>query len=93
MGRNQWHRLPFPHLHFSSSFYKISASFFPVEEKKTKTLANIVSAKNKIRHEIQELNERLKQSKDAISKFKDEIRTLETQDGKPPVARKLEVMS
>ncbi|XP_064642335.1 YEATS domain-containing protein 4-like [Lineus longissimus] len=72
------------------SAYKHETDF---EDKKTKTLSNIMSAKNKIRHEIQELNERLKQSKDAISKFKDEIRTLETQDGKPPVARKLEVMT
>ena len=48
-------------------------SFFQVEEKKEKTLNNIVTAKNKIRYEIQELNERLKQRKEMIQKLKDEL--------------------
>lgn len=48
-------------------------SFFSVEEKKEKTKQNIVSAKNKIQYEIQELNERLKQRKEMIQKLKDEL--------------------
>ena len=48
-----------------------------VEEKKEKTLNNIMSAKTKIRYEISELNERLKKSKEEIAKFKDEIGKLE----------------
>lgn len=47
--------------------------FFQVEEKKEKTLNNIVTAKNTIRYEIQELNERLKQRKEMIQKLKDEL--------------------
>lgn len=43
------------------------------EEKKEKTLNNIVTAKNTIRYEIQELNERLKQRKEMIQKLKDEL--------------------
>ena len=50
---------------------------FAVEEKKVKTLNNILSAKNKIRYEISELNERLKQSKEAIQKFREEITKLD----------------
>ncbi|XP_074655607.1 YEATS domain-containing protein 4-like [Tubulanus polymorphus] len=54
--------------------YKHETDF---EEKKTKTLHNIMNAKNKIRYEISELNERLKQSHEAIHKLKDEIKTVE----------------
>ncbi|KAF4532355.1 hypothetical protein B566_EDAN003659 [Ephemera danica] len=43
------------------------------EEKKEKTLQNILNAKNKIRHEISDLKERLKVSKETIAKFKTEI--------------------
>ncbi|XP_002737992.1 YEATS domain-containing protein 4-like [Saccoglossus kowalevskii] len=51
------------------------------EEVERKTLNSIISAKKKIRFEISELNERLKQSKEAIHKFRDEIKKLEEQDG------------
>ena len=51
---------------------------FSVEEKKGKTLNKIVTAKNKIRYEISELNERLKQKKQTIQKLKDDISKLET---------------
>jgi len=54
--------------------YKHEVDF---DERKEKTLNNILSAKNKIRYEISELNERLKQSKEAISKFKEEITKLD----------------
>ena len=54
--------------------------YVAVEEKKEKTLASILSAKKKIRYEISELNERLKSSKEAIQKFKEEITKLEGGD-------------
>jgi len=47
------------------------------EKKKEKTLSNVLSAKNKIRYEISELNERLKQSQEAITKFREEITKLD----------------
>ncbi|XP_070560968.1 YEATS domain-containing protein 4-like [Ptychodera flava] len=50
------------------------------EEQERKTLVSIQSAKKKIRFEIAELNERLKQSKEAIQKFKEEIKRLEDQE-------------
>ena len=53
-----------------------------VEEKKTKTNNNIVTAKNKIRSEIQELNDRLKNTREAITKFNDEITKLENPSDK-----------
>nr|CAD7398974.1 unnamed protein product [Timema cristinae] len=43
------------------------------EEKKEKTIQNIMNAKNKIRHEISDLKDRLKLAKDTIFKFKSEI--------------------
>lgn len=51
--------------------------FFSVEERKDKTVKNISSAKNKIRYEIQELNERLKLRKESIQKLKDELSKVE----------------
>ncbi|XP_052102912.1 YEATS domain-containing protein 4-like [Mytilus californianus] len=54
----------------SMGSYKHETDF---EEKKEKTKGNIVSAKNKIQYEIQELNERLKQRKEMIQKLKDEL--------------------
>ena len=56
--------------------------FFAVEDKKSKTLTNIKNAKNKIRHEISDLNDRLKQSKEAIARFKDELARIEGVDEK-----------
>ncbi|GAB1600291.1 YEATS domain-containing protein 4-like [Argonauta hians] len=50
------------------------------EEKREKTVNNILNAKNKIRYEIAELNERLKQSKEAILKYKTEIVKMEECD-------------
>lgn len=55
--------------------YKHDTDF---EEKKEKTLNKILTAKNKIRYEISELNERLKQKKQTIQKLKDDISKLET---------------
>lgn len=54
--------------------------FFTVEEKREKTVSNILNAKNKIRYEIAELNERLKQSKEVIQKYKNEILKMEESD-------------
>ncbi|XP_041378155.1 YEATS domain-containing protein 4-like [Gigantopelta aegis] len=61
--------------------YKHDVDF---EEKKEKTLHNIMSAKSKIRYEISELNERLKQSKELINKLKDDIVKKE-KDDKPSI--------
>lgn len=54
--------------------------FVSVEEKKERSLNNIISAKNKIRYEISELNERLKQSKESIAKLKSEISKMEEEE-------------
>ena len=51
--------------------------FIPVEDRKTKTNAAILAAKSKITTEIRELKEKLKSSKEAISKFKEEIAKVE----------------
>ena len=49
---------------------------FLVEEKKEKQQRDIAAAKSKVKQEIQELNEKLKQRKDAIQIFKQEIKRL-----------------
>ena len=51
-----------------------------VEEKRERTLSNILSAKNKIRYEISELNDRLKASKESNAKLKAEIAKLESEE-------------
>lgn len=48
-----------------------------VEEKKEQTVAALNSARSKIRNEISDLNERLKQTREAIGKFREEISKLE----------------
>lgn len=48
------------------------------EEKKEKTLQNILNAKLKIRQEINDLKDRLKLAKETIAKFKNEITKLQT---------------
>jgi hypothetical protein len=53
--------------------------FVVVEEKRERTLTAMLSAKKKIRYEISELNDRLKQSKENIHKLKNNIPiTMET---------------
>ncbi|GFG31551.1 hypothetical protein Cfor_00462 [Coptotermes formosanus] len=47
------------------------------EEKKERTLQNILNAKNKIRYEISDLKERVKLAKETIVKFKAEITKLQ----------------
>lgn len=54
--------------------YKHETDF---EEKKEKTLNAIIHAKNKIRYEISDFKERLKQAKETIVKCKTEIAKLE----------------
>ncbi|XP_076315313.1 YEATS domain-containing protein 4 Gas41 isoform X2 [Tachypleus tridentatus] len=54
--------------------YKHETDF---EEKKDKSLSAILSAKNKIRVEINDMKEKLKVARETISKFKDEISQLE----------------
>ena len=48
------------------------------EEKKERTLQAIINAKNKVRHEISDLKERLKKSQDTIAKYKEEIAKAES---------------
>ncbi|XP_074602408.1 YEATS domain-containing protein 4 Gas41 [Brevipalpus obovatus] len=50
--------------------YKHETDF---EDKKVKTLQTILTAKNKVRNEIEELKDRLKQSQSTITKYKEEI--------------------
>jgi len=56
------------------------------EEKREKTLEAILQAKNKIRHEISDMKERLKIAREAISKYRTELQALEQQQqhGSPP---------
>ncbi|KAK2167294.1 hypothetical protein LSH36_30g09016 [Paralvinella palmiformis] len=54
--------------------YKHETDF---EEKKKRTMSNLTGAKNKLQIEIGELNDRLKQTREAITKFKEEIIKLE----------------
>ncbi|WAR25391.1 YETS4-like protein [Mya arenaria] len=66
--------------------YKHDSDF---EEKKEKTVVKIENAKRKIRYEISELNERLKQKKMTIQKLKDEISKLDTHSTDTPVSESL----
>ncbi|MPC09344.1 hypothetical protein E2C01_001953 [Portunus trituberculatus] len=44
-----------------------------IEDKKEKTIKNLLNAKEKISNEIADLREKIKLAKDTITKFKDEI--------------------
>ena len=55
--------------------YKHETNF---EDKKERTLDSIMAAKNKVRHEIKDLKERLKVAQDMISKYKEEIVRIES---------------
>ncbi|KAK6190696.1 hypothetical protein SNE40_002501 [Patella caerulea] len=59
--------------------YKHETDF---DEKREKTNNNLIAAKNKIRYEISELNERLKFAKQNISKLKKDIAQIEKVDDK-----------
>ncbi|GAB6019315.1 YEATS domain-containing protein 4 [Chamberlinius hualienensis] len=59
---------------FAVGPYKHDSDF---EEKREKTLNTILSAKNKIRYEISDLKDRLKQAKESIAKYRTELVTLE----------------
>ncbi|KAI1291767.1 YEATS domain-containing protein 4 [Halotydeus destructor] len=54
--------------------YKHEVDF---EEKREKTVASLVTAKNKVRHEVADLKERLKQAQDMIGKYKEEMTKVE----------------
>ena len=54
------------------------------EEKREKTLEGILQAKNKIRLEIQDMKERLKIAREAISKYRTELQALEHQQQHGP---------
>lgn len=67
----------FSKLIFIVSDSVIAFLFVSVEEKKERTLQNILNAKNKIRYEIGDLKERVKLAKETIVKFKAEITKLQ----------------
>jgi hypothetical protein len=67
----------FQSLFLSSVILKLPFLFVSVEEKKERTLQNILNAKNKIRYEISDLKERVKLAKETIVKFKAEITKLQ----------------
>ena len=71
-----WSRL-FSELIFVVSNPRIAFLLVSVEEKKERTLQNILNAKNKIRYEISDLKERVKLAKETIVKFKAEITKLQ----------------
>lgn len=54
--------------------------YFAVEEKKIKTLDNIVNVKQKVKGEIVTLKDKLKLARETISKFKAELAKVQ----KPP---------
>jgi len=62
---------------FILSNSRIAFLLVSVEEKKERTLQNILNAKNKIRYEISDLKERVKLAKETIVKFKAEITKLQ----------------
>lgn len=62
---------------FIPSNPRIAFLLVSVEEKKERTLQNILNAKNKIRYEISDLKERVKLAKETIVKFKAEITKLQ----------------
>lgn len=47
--------------------------YISVEEKKEKTIKNLLNAKEKIANEIVDLREKVKLAKDTVAKFKEEI--------------------
>jgi len=63
--------------------YKHETDF---EEKKEKTLNAIVLAKNKIRYEINDLKERLKQAKETMAKYKVDSNNMEKEGASYPTA-------
>jgi len=48
-----------------------------VEEKKQRTLDKVMNAKQKVRAEITDLSNKLKEAKETINKFATELRSLE----------------
>lgn len=63
-------------VHLSQQSQRHETNF---EEKAEKTLNSIVNAKSKVRHEISDLKERLKNAQEMISKYKEEIARSESQ--------------
>lgn len=62
----------------------IASDYFhvPVEERKVKSLENILKAKNKVKNELSELKDRLQLAKSTIQKFRDQVQHLQL--GNPP---------
>lgn len=53
--------------------YLLTIDLITVEEKKVKSLQNIIAAKTKIKTDIADVKEKLKVAKETIAKFKEEI--------------------
>lgn len=63
---------------FIFSFYLSFPWNVAVEEKKVKSLQNILDAKTKIKGDITEVKEKLKVAKETIAKFKEEISKIQS---------------
>lgn len=63
--------------------YNESLLFFPVEEKKKTTLHKVNAAKTKVRSEITDMSNRLKEARETIQKFQQELRVLEGGSAQP----------
>lgn len=60
----------------------MTSTFISVEEKKVRTLESIIDCKAKVKNEIADLKEKLKLSRETITKFKGEI--AKVQEGATP---------
>ena len=61
----------------SLSRHFLHALFFTDKEQEEKTLQSITAARKKVKAEIQELSDKLKQSKETKQKLRDELAKLE----------------
>ena len=60
-------------IYYKISHFKFNVIIFSVEEKKEKTMKNLLVAKEKISTEITDLRDKIKLAKDTIAKFKEDI--------------------
>lgn len=63
-------------VYLSQQSYRHETNF---EDKAEKTLTSVMNAKSKVRHEISDLKDRLKNAQEMIAKYKEEIARAETQ--------------
>lgn len=61
---------------YANYFFLITHSFvFPVEDKKIKSLDQILETRKKVKSEIAQLKEKLQQTREKIAEFKDVVAT------------------